>query len=143
MFIAKNKVRVHDTDMAGILYFPRIYRFANDALEDFMSAENFDFEHVFHKDKFIFVIVHSEADYYASLRVGDNLNVHVSVEKIGTTSFTLIFEIYREDHTHMGTVKTIHVSIDRTVHKKIPIPAGLRKSLEKHLVTDIAPSGDY
>lgn len=131
MFIAKNQVRMHDTDMAGILYFARQFRFAHDALEDFAESEGFDFDSVFHEANFVFVIVHCEADYYASLRVGDKLEVHVIVEKIGTTSFTMFYRIYRQGH-EIGTVKTVHVTLDRLSRKKIHIPHDFREMLKKH-----------
>lgn len=134
MFKAINKVRMHDTDMAGILYFPRIYRFAHDALEDFISTLGFKFHTIFEEGHFIFVIVHSEADYYASLRVGDEVEIHLAVERIGHTSFTLVYEIYKNDQTHMGSVKTVHVCIDKKKFTKIPIPPFLKEALNKHLL---------
>ena len=127
---------MHDTDMAGILYFPRQFRFVHDALEDFIESEGYSFEKMFKKDNFVFVIVHCEADYYSPLIVGDSINVHVAVEKIGTSSFTLIYEIYKADHTHTGTAKTIHVTLEKTSRNKIPIPNHLKKILEKHLVKE-------
>ena len=133
MFVAKNKVRIHDTDLAGLLYFPRIYRFANDALEDFLIASEINLEHFFHKENTLFVVVHSEADYYNPLRVGDHVNVHVIVENIGNTSFKLLYQIYKEDKTHMATVRIVYVYIDRKAHKKISVPAKVKQSLEKHL----------
>jgi 1,4-dihydroxy-2-naphthoyl-CoA hydrolase len=136
MFIATNKVRMHDTDMAGILYFPRQFRFAHDALEDFVEDQGFSFEKVFNQENFVFVIVHCEADYYSPLRVGDQLNVHVSVESIGTSSFTMKYEIFKIDHTHAGSAKTIHVTLDRITRKKIVLPHILKEMLQKHLVTD-------
>lgn len=136
MFIAKNKVRMHDTDMAGILYFPRQFRFAHDALEDFVESEGYNFDKIFNEEKFVFVIVHCEADYHYSLRVGDDINVHVTVDRIGTSSFTMVYEIYKSDHTHVGSAKTIHVTLDRVTRTKIPIPSILQKSLEKHLVRE-------
>lgn len=131
MFIANNKVRMHDTDMAGILYFPRQFRFAHDALEDFVESEGFDFDALFHEANFVFVIVHCEADYYASMRVGDKLEIHVSVEKIGTTSFTMLYRIYREGK-EVGSAKTVHVTLERLSRKKIPLPHEFREMLKKH-----------
>lgn len=136
MFVAKNKVRMHDTDMAGILYFPRQFRFAHDALEDFVESEGFSFHQVFNENNFVFVIVHCEADYYIPLTVGDLLNVHVGVERIGTSSFTMLYEIYKADHTHAGTAKTIHVTLDRINRTKIPLPAIFKDCLEKHLISE-------
>jgi len=134
-FITKNKVRMHDTDMAGILYFPRIYRFAHDALEDFIESEGTNFEQIFHKEKFVFVIVHSEADYYVPMKVGDPLEVHLYIERIGNSSFTIGYKIYREPVKELvGSAKTIHVCLDSTTRTKIPIPETMRTSLLKHLI---------
>ncbi len=134
MFIAHNKVRMHDTDMAGILYFARQFRFAHDAIEDFVSSEGLGFDFVFRKNHFVFVIVHCEADYLASMTVGDELEVHMNVEHIGTTSFSLKFNIFRLPKKELvGTAKTVHVTLDAKTRTKVPIPDILKKKLEKHL----------
>lgn len=135
MFLAQNKVRMHDTDMAGILYFARQFRFAHDALEDFAASEGFSFEQVFHKEHFVFVIVHVEADYLAPLKVGDPLETEVTIENIGTSSFTIFYKIFRTNSQRLliGTAKTVHVTLDTKTRKKIPIPEAFRAKLEKHL----------
>lgn len=134
MFVSKNKVRMHDTDMAGILYFPRIYRFAHDTLEDFIDSLGFRFNTVFTDWDYLFVIVHSEADYYSSLKVGDEIYVELRITNIGKTSFTIGYEIYKtHDKFHMGCVKTVHVTVDKIARTKIEIPPRLRHALEKHL----------
>lgn len=138
MFIAKNKVRMHDTDMAGILYFPRQFRFAHDALEDFVESEGLKFDHVFHTENFVFVIVHAEADYFANLKVGDDIEVHVSIEHIGNTSFSIFYHIYRAKSL-VGTAKTVHVSLDAKSRQKIVIPEKLRKILQKHQMNKSSP----
>lgn len=133
MFITKNKIRMHDTDMAGILYFPRQFRFVHDAWEDWMENEGLFFERLFKEEEFAFVIVHAEADYKSSLVVGDSIEVHLKVESIGNTSFTIAYFIYKSDKTLTGTAKTVHVCIDRKTRKKIPVPQKLKSSLEKYL----------
>jgi 1,4-dihydroxy-2-naphthoyl-CoA hydrolase len=137
MYIAQNKVRMHDTDMAGILYFPRQFRFAHDALEDFVESESLSFQQVFHHENFVFVIVHAEADYMEPLRVGDHLEVHLTVERIGNSSFTVNYLIYRKsDQLLVGTAKTVHVTLDGKSRTKIPIPEILRNKLQNHLKMD-------
>ena len=134
-FIAKNKVRMHDTDMAGILYFPRQFRFAHDALEDYMESEGMSFERIFKQEKFVFVIVHAEADYYLPLHVGDNIEVHLFIERIGNSSFTIGYKIYRIPAQELvGAAKTIHVALESESRKKVPIPDSLRTSLKKYLI---------
>jgi len=133
MFISHNKVRMHDTDMAGILYFPRQFRFAHDALEDWVESEGLGFHQVFHVENFVFVIVHAEADYLAPLRVGDKLEIHLTIERVGTSSFTVNYRIYRGSQL-VGTVKTVHVTLEAQSRTKIEIPERFRHILSQHLI---------
>jgi len=133
MFIATNQVRMHDTDMAGRLYFAKQFRFAHDALEDLVASENFGFDYMFHKSDYAFVIVHCEADYYAQLVVGDQLKVHVTVEHIGDSSFVMHYQIYRDNGVLVGKVKLVHVTIDTKTGNKISIPDEFRQKLGKYL----------
>jgi len=131
-FIAKNRVRMHDTDMAGILYFPRQFRFIHDAWEDLMEEEGFDFHTLIFHENYLFVVAHAEADYLAPLKVGDDLVVKVTCEKLGTTSFTMSYEIEKRDGLVVGRGKTVHVTLQADTRTKIPIPAALRLKLEKY-----------
>lgn len=136
MYKAKNTVRIHDCDIAGILYFPRVFRFVHEALEDMMEDEGFGYDKVFHEESFVFVIAHCEADYLAHLRVADLIQVHVSVERIGNTSFTMFYQIYKSDSTLVASAKTVHVTLESKKRTKIIIPDKFRKALEKHLINE-------
>lgn len=136
MFVAKNLVRMHDMDMAGLLYFPRQFRFVHDTLEDFMSQEGMPFESLFYEKEFMFVIVHCESDYFHPMKLGDHLEVHMVCKEIGRTSFTLLYHIYREDGLELGQAKSIHVTIDKKTRKKIPVPKPLKDVLMKHCCRD-------
>lgn len=133
MFITKNKVRMNDTDMAGILYFANQFRFVHDAWEDLVESENISFQKILFEETFLFVIVHVEADYLAPLNVGDMLEVHTQVEKIGNSSFTMLYNIYRSKEL-VGKAKTTHVTIDKVTRTKISIPEHLKKILQKHVM---------
>lgn len=123
---------MHDTDMAGILYFARQFRFVHDTFEDFIAEQGLNLKEIFHKGHQLFVIVHAEADYLQSIYVGDELEVHLSVEKIGETSFTMAYKIFHlPDLKLVGTAKTVHVCIDRETRKKTPLSKPFRHSLEK------------
>lgn len=126
---------MHDTDMAQRLYFARQFRFANDALEDWVFSEGLDYYHVSKEEHFLFAIVHCEADYYALVNVGDPLEIHLSCEHIGKTSFSLLYQIYREGEEKMiGLCRTVHVTLSTDTGEKIPIPPKLKQLLEKYSV---------
>lgn len=138
MFIGYNQVRMHDTDMAGRLYFPRQFRFVHDALEDFLEREGLSFHQVFHHSDFVIVIVHAEADYHTLLKVGDRLETHVSVERIGNTSFTMNYQIFKQDKSLAGTAKTVHVALDVKTQKKVSLPHKLHSILKQHLSSKLS-----
>lgn len=138
MFISYNKVRMNDTDVAGILYFANQFRFVHDAWEDLVELENMSFQQIFFNEDFLFVIVHVEADYLAPLMVADKLEVTVVTEKIGNASFTMSYKIYKKDMateelTLTGTAKTTHVTIDKITRTKVAIPDHLRAILQKYI----------
>lgn len=127
---------MHDTDIAGILYFPRQFRFVHDALEDFSESSGMPFTQIFLKEKFLFVVVHAESNYYHPLHIGDRLEIEVTLSQIGTTSFTMHYKIYKiEPHDRIlsGSAHTVHVTLDSKTRQKIPIPEHFRKILEQHL----------
>lgn len=128
IFTSHNKVRIHDTDMAGRLYFAKQFRFVNDAMEDFMASEGSPLHKLIQDDKHTFAMVHAEADYLKLLQVGDHLEIQVACEKIGTTSFALNFKIFKEDKTLCGTARTIQVALDNRTGKKMPLPLKSSKS---------------
>lgn len=134
MYFTKNRVRLHDVDIAGRLYFPRQFRFVHEALEDFMESEGKPFSQVFTELNYLFVIVHCESDYHFPLVMGDRIDIHVYVENIGSSSFTLCYNIYKEGGKKTGTAKTVHVSLDKRTGHKIPNPEELIEILGKHLV---------
>lgn len=138
MFKAYNKVRMHDTDMAGILYFARLFRFAHDALEDLMEIEGIEFDQLFEGGtNYAFVIVHAESDYLSPLKVGDKLEIDLHVAHIGTTSFTVEYIISKIGQEVAGKAKTVHVVVDPTSRKKLEIPAPLRAILTKYSPTNL------
>lgn len=134
LFKAKNQVRMHDTDMAGILYFPRIFRFVHDTFEDFLQDQGINFNTLFNVSDFTFVVAHAEADYKKPITVGDQLEVHLQTENIGNTSFTMAYKIYKTDGSLIGEAKTVHVCLNSKTRLKTAIPESWRHCLEKYSV---------
>lgn len=136
MFVTHKKVRMHDTDAAKILYFAKQFRFTHDTFEEFMEENGVPLYNVVHgTEDFTFAMVHAEADYFCPLVLGDQLEVQLRVKQAGSTSFSMYYEIYKEnDKTLAGTVTTVHVTLDRKTRTKIPLPKQLREILEKYII---------
>jgi 1,4-dihydroxy-2-naphthoyl-CoA hydrolase len=63
MFVAPYTVRMHDSDMAGIIFFANQFKFVHDIWEDFITSEGIGLAHIFNDAEYLFVIVHAEGDY--------------------------------------------------------------------------------
>jgi acyl-CoA thioesterase FadM len=77
-------------------------------------------------------VVHAEADYRLPLEVGDHIQVRITVENIGRSSCTLLYDIVKNNQI-AGKVKTILVSIDKRFGEKTSMPERLKEILNPHL----------
>jgi 1,4-dihydroxy-2-naphthoyl-CoA hydrolase len=125
------KVQLHDTDAAGILFFGHQFEMAHDAYQAFLESRGFSFAEVLADGEILIPLVHAEADYLKPLKVGDRLVIELTVAGISTHSFTLSYDFRRPDGEPVGTVKTVHVTVDRGTGAKIELPGPLRKALDE------------
>jgi len=138
MYIYKTKIKLHDTDAAGILFFSNQLKITHDAYESWFEYLGFSLAEIIRHEKFLLPIVHSETDYKAPLSVGDSIEIQTKVAHVGTSSFTLSNDIFNAAKKIVGTVKTIHVSISKETQKKIPLPDTIKAKL-KELYTEDQP----
>ena len=120
------KIRLRDTDATGVLYFTEQLRMALEALEDCFSLKE-----MIERESFLMPIVHAEADYYAPLKVGDEVEISISCGKIGETSFSLNYRFFDpERQSVVGNVTIVHVTVSKTTKKPTPIPPPVKTFLQ-------------
>jgi len=124
-------VRMYDTDAAGILYFANQFRFAHDALEAWMAQQGVSFGSMLESGPYLLVIVHASANYSQSLKVGDSIDIQITVTHIGTTSFRLHYVVTRHGQ-EVGNMTTVHVCIDHQTRQKRALPESVRGWLLPH-----------
>jgi len=129
MFVRRVTIKMHHIDAAGVMFFAWFFHLAHDAYETFLADVGFSIEHILQQD-FLIPIVHTEADYQAPVKLGDELTIELVVERIGDSSFTLAYDMLNQQHQRVATVKTVHVTIGKSTRKRMAIPQALRESLE-------------
>ena len=134
MFTYKTKIRLHDTDAAGIIFFANQFKIIHDAYEDLLEKFGWSFQKMLKGTSYFLPIVHAEADYLTPVRVGDKIVIAIKVGHIGTTSFSFEYTLKR-GKTLVGTAKTVHVTINQKTRKKIPLPSAMRIALSKYQLT--------
>lgn len=125
MFEFKTSVRIYDTDAAGVLFFGHQFRLVQDAYEAFLESRGFPLRNVLDVTSFTLPVVHAETNYRVPLRASDKITIKLSLRKVGTTSFVLGHEIYKEGGELSGDGHTVHVCIDKKTGSKTPIPQEL------------------
>ncbi len=130
MYTYKTKIKLHETDAAGLLFFSHQFKIIHDAYESLLEKIGFSFSDLIRKHKYFLPIVHAEADYKAPLFVGDEITIAVSVDCIGTTSFVFAYEL-RKKKQLVGTARTVHVTMDKKTKKKIPLPPVMRRAIQR------------
>ena len=132
MYVYTTAVRLHDTDAAGLLFFGHQFKIVHDCYETFMAEHAVSFLEILRNRDYLLPIVHAESDYLAALDVGDSLAVKLTCSRLGDTSFTLSYEIWRGEQL-VGKASTVHVCTDATTNKKRSLPEELRTALQPHV----------
>ena len=131
MFTYTTTVRFHDTDAAGIIYFANVLRIAHTAYESFLESIGSDVGKINGHSTYFFPLVHCEADYTKPMKLGDRLQVRVSLSHLGNTSFALSYQFSNQTEAIMATAKTIHVAVNRASFTSAPLPSDLITALNK------------
>ena len=130
MFTYKTKIRLHDTDAAGIIFFANQFKLIHDAYEDLLEKFGWGFKKMLKGTSYFLPIVHAESNYKTPVFVGDKVAITIKVGHVGNTSFSFEYTLKR-GKTLVGTAKTVHVTISQKTRKKIPLPSALRSALNK------------
>ncbi len=131
MFTLDMKVRLHDADAAGVLFFANYFKFAHDAYEQFMESIGFNFRDMIEKSSYVVLIVNAKSDFHKSMYAGDIIKVSIKTKKIGHTSYVLSYELTNGNGEKTATVTTTHVAVDKKSKKPTTLPEKLVEELKK------------
>lgn len=137
-FSHATRVRFHQADPAGVLFYGRVFELVNDAYEELVRAAGFVYDDHFGMLDYATPVVHVEADYKRPMAAGERLVVELTVTRIGRASFTMAFRILGADGVERATGNVVHAFVSAATFQTIEIPAAVRAGLDAYL---IAPEG--
>ena len=132
IFQHKITVPFQDIDAAGIVFFAHLFRYAHETYEQFMSDIGLSLARILQEREYLLPLIHAEADYLIPLQHGDSIRISLSVEKIGNSSFTLVYIFEDEKGRERAVTRTLHVVINAQDKKKVCIPAELNLALKNY-----------
>jgi acyl-CoA thioester hydrolase len=123
-------MRVHyaECDQQGVVFNPRYGEYVDNANTEFMR-------HVraaagASRDQFQFQVVRLLVEWKGPARFDDVLDIYVSTVSLGTTSFTLRYEIVRRgERAPLAIAESINVNVDPVTWKKAALSDIIRKAL--------------
>lgn len=134
-FTARHLVRFADIDWARVVYFARFFDFAHRTFEDFWNDQaRVPYAEVLAARRIGFPIVHSEAQFFAPLRLGDVARVVMEVQALSRRSVTSRFTFYRgETDERCAVIVLKQAGIDTGTFAAAPFPDDLHALLAAEL----------
>jgi 1,4-dihydroxy-2-naphthoyl-CoA hydrolase len=127
-------IALHDTDAAGVVFSPQIFRICHQAYEALMANIGFSIGSILEHRRFGLPVAHLEGDYFKPLTVGDKIEITVTVETIGDSSYAIAYE-WTMDGEVQARAKTVHVCVNTQNLKKTPLPRELKSALAHYSVS--------
>ncbi len=131
-FVFRTPVRFADVDHAGIVYYPRFFHYFHLAFEELFRARLGPRAYValLDRDRIGFPAVRAEASYQAPLAFGDTAEIELSVERLGRTSITFRYRVWRaaepeRERTASAAGTVVCAVVDLSVFKAVPVPPAI------------------
>jgi 4-hydroxybenzoyl-CoA thioesterase len=131
-FVSRQKIRFGDVDHAGIVYYPRILHYCHVALEDWLqSTEELSLHRLIGEKRWGTPVVGLEASFHGPMTHGEAIDVHLTVERVGTRSFTLGFRVCNvPEGKACARTEVSHAMVDLKTFTSMDIPPAIRALLE-------------
>jgi acyl-CoA thioester hydrolase len=126
-FVHPVNVRYLEVDAQGVVFNMWYLAYCDDALSAFLAHNGLPYGQLMAAGYDV-QVVHAEIDWRGAAGWQDDLGVAVRVAKVGTTSFTLAYQV-RRDGEPVVDVAIVYVCVATDGTGKRPIPDLLRKGL--------------
>ncbi len=135
MFKTNTRIKFHDCDPAGILFFGRVYELCHFAYEEMISGFHLA-EDYWSNDEYIVPVIKSEAHYHQPMRYGEEISIEISVKTLKSSSFELEYLLKNRDAVECVLVNTVHVFVDKKTWKKKAMKKEIANGFKRYLVAN-------
>jgi acyl-CoA thioester hydrolase len=126
------KVRFVETDLQGHVFFGNYLVYFDEALMEYFNLLGFRWDDMRAKG-YDLVYVESRVQYKGSAKFEDILNTHVRIGRIGNSSVTAEFQIFRQsDNALIALGELSLVALDLVTRKPVRVPDVFREAVAKY-----------
>ncbi len=129
-------VRFGDVDVAGFIYYPRLFHYLHVAMEEFFAARcGASYASVIADERLGFPVVHVETEFSQPLFYGDEAHVEVVVSKVGDSSVTFNYVVRRASDSTLCLRSTqTHVAMNLDERRAVSLPSKYREAFTQNIL---------
>lgn len=130
-FTYNRTVHFRDTDAAGVVYFANVLSMCHEAYEASLAVSGINLKLFFTQPTVAIPIVHASVDFFRPMFCGDELQIHLTPQKLRDTKFEISYHIIAASSSEQPLAQAItrHVCINPTTRTKTQLPEGIIKWL--------------
>jgi acyl-CoA thioester hydrolase len=126
-FVYPINVRYLEVDQQGVVFNMWYLAYFDDAMTAFMASAGIPYA-TMKEAGLDLQLVHVDIDWKGGVGFGDEVGVRVRPVRVGTTSFTLGFEVLRSGQPVVGS-RIVYVCVATDGSGKRELPSELRRAL--------------
>lgn len=132
-FVRPYKIRFAHCDPAGIVFYPQYFVLLNDHIEDwFDEALGTDFQTLHNKRRLGVPTVHINCDFTSPSRLGEIVELSLTISRLGNASVTLTREITHVDKTRVK-LEQVLACLNMDTGTATPWPDDIRTAMQAFL----------
>ncbi|MAG58782.1 MAG: hypothetical protein CMJ83_21040 [Planctomycetes bacterium] len=122
-------------DMAGIVYFPRLFHFCHVAMEGLVEAAmDMSYARFVSERNLGFPTAHTEADYHRPMSYGRHLDLAMTIRRLGTKSVDFRWTVTLDgDDMPCAEVRSTTVCVNMREFESRPLPDDVRTAFEPYV----------
>lgn len=133
------RVKLGETDAAGIVYYPTFFVWFDDATLALLRRGDGPQRDGYGRPRDLFPIVESAATFVSPVQFDDTIAITSTVVHVGRSAVRIEHEVRRAEHlVASGFEVRVSVQIDGTTVTSVPLANDLRE----HLTTDVHTIAD-
>jgi acyl-CoA thioester hydrolase len=129
-FVHRLRVRFHECDPQGVVFNAHYFMYFDVAVTEMWRAAFGSYQSVVDQGTDV-VVVEAAATYRASARFDDEIDVELTIARLGTTSMTTEAAV-RRDGELLVEGRLVHVFVDPATMAKQVIPERVRAGLSSY-----------
>ena len=124
-------VRLHHTDAAGVIFYSRLLELAHEAYEALLDEAGLSVGRILAEGKLLLPVVAVEAGFAQPIRVGDRLQVELTLSRSGDHSYQVTYRFRDQAGQVRAHAATRHVALDGSGTGPVLLPPALAQLADR------------